>query len=579
MRRVLFALILFCAVLLGAARGTGNLDLRLLDLQFGVLRDWHPRPAGVDVAIVGIDEDTVRALPEPVALWHPHLARFLKAMVAAGPAAVGLDIVLPERSYDAVVPGHDGILLRGLLEARRAYPVVLAQTVDPSGAPRAIHRPFLAAAGDAAAGYALLATDGDGVVRRFDERLGAGGEPVATLAGQLSRRLGVEPGSGLIDYGRGRAFDYIPLQQVLAWADAGDQAALDRAFRGRPVLLGVVLPFEDRQRLPVQLASWDGADAGTPGVLLHAQVLRGLLDGGGLVRQVPVAAVTAMAAAAALLWFVNAGMVTTVLAGAALAGGLGLLSTLLLLQGLHLPVFAPLFAGLSALGGRAVLEAALKLRERRRLRGVFSGYVSPGVMQQIIDGRLRAELGGERRFVCVLFSDIRGYTTRSEGMSPEEIVGFLNSYFEEVVGLIHAHGGTVTSFMGDGIMAVFGAPNALANPCESAFAAGRDMLAQLARFNARPGAAAQPVEIGIGLHAGQAVVGHVGSSARHDYTAIGDVTNVASRLEGATKESGYRLVCSVEVAEQLEDPGQLVPLGPVLIKGHSPVEARGFDRV
>lgn len=579
MRRILFPLILTCAVLLGVTQVTAPADLRLLDLQFDVLREQGPRPVDVDVVIVGIDADTVSALPEPLSLWHRHLARFLEAMVFAQPSAVGLDIVLPERSYDVVAPGYDSALLRGLLTARRSYPVVLAQTVDPSGTTRAIHRPFLVAAGEGATGYALLATDGDGVVRRFDERLGETGERVATLAGQLARRLGVVPGSGLIDYGRGKAFDYVPLRQVLDWASAGDQAALERAFRGRPVLLGVVLPYEDRQALPVQLASWEDADAGVPGVLLHAQVLRGLLNDGGLIRQAPVAVVTAVSAAAALLWFLGSGAVVFVAAGVLLVAGLLLLSTLLLVQGLYLPVLAPVSAGLLALSGRAGWEAALKLRERRRLRGVFSGYVSPGVMQQIVDGRLRAELGGEHRYVCVLFSDIRGYTTRSEGMSPEEIVGFLNRYFEDVVGLIHGHGGTVTSFMGDGIMAVFGAPNALENPCEAAFSAGRDILAQVARFNAQADPGAQPVEIGVGLHAGYAVVGHVGSSTRHDYTAIGDVTNVASRLEGATKGAGYRLVCSDEVASRLGNRSMLVPLGPVSIKGHSPVEAHGCDRV
>lgn len=579
MRRTLFFLILACGVLLGAARITAPLDLKLLDLQFGLLRDWHPRPAAIDVAVVGIDEDTLKALPEPLTLWHHHLARFLRAMAAAQPAAVGVDLVLPGRSYDMVAPGYDAALLRGLIEARRAYPLVLAQTVDPSGATREIHRPFLAAAGEGATGYALLANDDDGVVRRFDERIGDGGTAVATLAGQLARRLGVVPGGGLIDYARGKPFDYIPLQQVLAWAEGGDREALERAFRGRPVMLGVVLPFEDRQRLPVQLASWDPPQAGTPGVLLHAQVLRGLLDGKGLIVQVSPAVPAALAAAAALLWFAGAGTLLPLLAAVTLSAGLLLLSTVLLAQGLYLPVLAPLCTGLLALGGRAAREAVLKLRERRRLRGVFSGYVSPGVMEQIVDGRLRAELGGERRFVCVLFSDIRGYTTRSEGMSPEEIVGFLNRYFEDVVGLIHAHGGTVTSFMGDGIMAVFGAPNELDNPCAAAFAAGRDMLAQVARFNAQAGAGAQPVEIGIGLHAGHAVVGHVGSSTRHDYTAIGDVTNVASRLEGATKEAGYRLVCSSEVASRIADAGLLAPLGAVSIKGHTPVEAHGYDRV
>src|SRR5690606_20941896 len=118
MRRVLFPLILACAVLIGATRITGPADLRLLDLQFNLLREQGPRPVDVDVVIVGIDVGTVSAFPEPLALWHRHLARFLEAMAVAQPAAVGLDIVLPERSYDAVAPGYDGALLRGLLEAR-----------------------------------------------------------------------------------------------------------------------------------------------------------------------------------------------------------------------------------------------------------------------------------------------------------------------------------------------------------------------------------------------------------------------------------------------------------------------------
>lgn len=553
-------------------------DLKLLDAQFRLLRARGPAPVSPDVLIVGIDEDTVSALPEPLTLWHKHLGQFMHAMVMARPAAVGIDIILPDRSYESVATGFDSALLRGLLEARRSYPLVMARTVDPSGRPRAIHRPFIAAAGEGATGYALFPLDTDGVARRFDERLGMSAEPIPTLAGQIARRLGVEPHAGIIDFSRGAEFNYIPLRRVLDWADAGQREQLEQTFGGKVVLLGTVLPFTDRVRLPVHLEAWNG-ESDTAGVLLHAQTLRSLL-GGHLIRVVPQAMVMALTAAATLLWFVNGGMI--VLAGVMLTVVAVLLigAVLLLSHGWHLPVTVPLLAGVCAHGGRHIYETALKLLERRRLRGVFSGYVSPDVMREIIAGKLHPKLGGESKHVCVLFSDIRGYTTRSEGMTPQAIVEFLNRYFEDAVSLIHAEGGTVVCFMGDGIMVVFGAPNALDNPCLPAFRAACAILEHVAHFNAgchERGEA--PIAVGIGLHAGEAVIGHVGASARHDYTAIGDVTNVASRLEGLTKEAGYRLVVSKYVAQQLPADTALTELGPMAIKGHTPVEVYGYDRI
>lgn len=575
-QRVVLALVVIFGAAFHFIPVFSQANLELLDVQFAALRAYAPREAVRDVVVVGVDENSIRELPEPLALWHGHLARFLQAMVIAQPAAVGVDIVLPERSYEAVAGGYDTALLRGMLEARRAYPLVLALSVDASGAPRAIHRPFLAAAGEGATGYALLAPDADGVVRRFDEHLGTGGEMVATFAGQIARRLGIEAGNGLIDFSRGARFDYIPLQQVLQWGLAQDRAALERAFKGRPVLLGTVLPFEDRQRLPVPLAAWQEGSDSSPGVLLHAQVLRNLL-GNGLISTVPPYVVAVLGVAALLLWLVTGRALLLALLYVVFAGLLMAISGVLLYYGLHLPVAGAAVSGLLALAARNGYEAALQLRERRRLRSVFSGYVSPPVMQQILAGRLHAVLGGEKKFVCVLFSDIRGYTTRSEGMTPEDVVNFLNRYFEQTVALIHARGGTVTSFMGDGIMAVFGAPNALDNPCLAAYEAGCDMLRHVERFNAQAaGRGEQPLEIGVGLHAGDAVVGHVGSSTRHDYTAIGDVINVASRLESLTKEAGMRLVCSKTVVDQLPQSAALAHLGPMAIKGHTSIEVYGF---
>lgn len=571
--------ILLCGVLLAATRAAEPFDLRFLDSQFRLLRAWAPQLPAREIVVVGVDEETIKRFPEPITLWHRHLGKFLSAMAQAKPSAVGVDIILPDRSYEAVIPGSDKLLLQGLLEARRAYPLVLALTVDPSGKRRAIYPPFLTIAGPGSAGYALFPVDGDGRVRRFDERLGEKGEMVPTLSGQMARRMGIEPQYGLIDFALGARFEYVPFHQVLEWADQIDSAQLTRAFAGKPVMVGIVLPFTDRQVLPVVLAGWEESAGDAPGVLLNAQALRSML-GPGLIKSVDTWMIVLLAAVATLLWFVTGRAAMLIAVYVTLAAATFVSSTWLLAHGWFLPISAISFSGLLAITGRNGYEAVLQLRERRRLRRSFSGYVSPAVMDEILAGRVQPELGGASKFVCVMFSDIRGYTTRSEGMTPEHIIRFLNRYFEEVVALIHARGGSVMSFMGDGIMAVFGAPKPLENPCREAFEAARSMLHYVAALNGQfrdDGGA--PTEIGIGLHAGEAVIGHVGSSTRHDYTAIGDVINVASRVEGLTKEAGYRIVVSRVVAEQLGDGAELKSLGPMAIKGHSPVEVFGHGEM
>jgi adenylate cyclase len=573
-----FAGIVLLGAVIGALGVTGPLDLKLLDVQFRLLRAWSPQGVAREVVVVGVDEETVRRFPEPITLWHRHLGQFLGAMARARPAVLGIDIVLPDRSYQPVLPGSDKLLMRGLLEARRVYPLVLALTVDPAGKPRAIHPPFVTLAGPGGAGYALFPVDGDGSVRRFDELLPGLAEPVPTLAGQMARHLKIEPRAGLLDYWRGAPFNYVPLQRVLEWTQAGDEESLARAFRDKPVIIGMVFRFEDRLSAPVQLADWEPDAPNTAGVLLHAQALRNLLNE-GFIAQVPALAVAAACMAVALLWFVSAGTATVVLLLAAIVLLLGGGSTWLLTQGWYFPALAPALTAALALGGRNGYDTLLKLRERRRLRASFGGYVSPPVMEEILAGRIHPEMGGSKRFVCVLFSDIRGYTTRSERMTPEQVIRFLNRYFERTVALIHERGGAVTSFMGDGIMAVFGAPKPLDNPCREAFEAARALLDHVIEINARLRAEGEAVmDIGIGLHAGEAVIGHVGSSARHDYTAIGDVTNVASRLESMTKEAKHHIVVSRVVAEKLGEEDGLVSLGPLAIKGHSPVEAFGYER-
>jgi class 3 adenylate cyclase len=230
-----------------------------------------------------------------------------------------------------------------------------------------------------------------------------------------------------------------------------------------------------------------------------------------------------------------------------------------------------------AVGARMLYEASLQLRERRRLRRAFGAYVSPDIMRDILRSDPPPGLGGERYWLCVLFADIRGFTERSERTDPEATIRLLNRYFSEVTTCIHGAGGTLDKFIGDGVMAFFGAPQRLENPCIPAVRAAREMLECLPRLNAALALEREaPVAIGIGLHAGDAVVGNMGSETRHNYTAIGDSVNVASRLEGLTKDVDFPLVCSELVFESLKDRSGFVKLGPRSIKGHQPVVVYGW---
>jgi adenylate cyclase len=578
LRNVTLAGLVLLSALVALAQATEALDLRILDLQFKALRKWLPRPAP-EVVIVGIDYESTERLPEPIALWHRHLGSFLSALGPAKPAVVGIDIVLPDRSFEVIAPNTDKLLIRGLLDARRNYPVVLALTVDPAGATRKVHPPFIGAAGPQSTGYALFPLDRDGKVRRFDEHIAEDGTQVPTLVGQMARKLDKNVSAGYIDYSRGALFAYTPLHDVLAWIESGDTGAIERAFRGKPVLLGMLQQFNDRRPAPLQLAAWEPDAPDVAGVLINAQALRNVLDG-GFARRIANPWVATAAALAALAWLVSAstlGIIVTVLACAA---ALVALSTWLLAQGWFLPITTIMTALMLGLGLRHVWDTAERLLERRRLRAAFGGYVSPSVMDEILSGHIQPELGGAEKFVCILFSDIRSYTSRSEGMTAPEVLAFLNRYFDKVVGIIHAHDGAIICFMGDGIMAVFGAAKPLPNACQSAFDAGRELIRNAAELSAefiREGQ--KPLDIGVGLNAGLAVVGHIGSRDRHDYSAVGDVTNVAARLEGLTKEKGYRLIVSSVVAEQLEHNPGLVDLGALEVRGHSPVNTHGWDPV
>lgn len=235
--------------------------------------------------------------------------------------------------------------------------------------------------------------------------------------------------------------------------------------------------------------------------------------------------------------------------------------------------------GIARLVRRLVLRVASEAREKAMVNRLFGQYVSEEARERIVSAT--TGLVGERVHAAVLFSDLRGFTTFSEQHKPEEVVARLNEYFETMVAAIHSEGGVIDKFIGDAVMATFGAVHPLDAPEQAAVRAAIGMRSGLATLNAKWTEAGQPtLDNGIGLHCGEVVVGPIGSEARKDFTVIGDTVNTASRLESQCKELGVHVVVSGEVYRRLpgEQQTRFRTLGEVAVKGRAqPVVVWGAD--
>jgi adenylate cyclase len=558
---------LLAALLLYLSHTGLTLSRIVLDEQFSLLHRYDAHPVKNDVVIVGIDEASYKSFKEPFALWHPYLGEFLQAMATAKPAVVGLDIVLPERSYQFLIPQYDQSLLQGLQTAKAQTALVLAQTLEVNGEFRKVYEPYVAASGGNTLASVMVCPDDDGMVRRFDPNLCTVNGHGSMLVEKMAEHLrDARPGTGLVDFGAGEQFEYIPFTKVLEWQAQGNSEQLTGTFGGKPVLLGVVSPLGERVNSPVPLAAWDPFKRRIPGVLMQAQMLRSML-GGGMIRESNTYIVLVLTLFSALFWLGRIGWLKfAVLAAFPIV--LFLLSVWLLEQGIYLPIGNLLLAGMFAFMARLAYEGVQQVQQRNWLRGTFGSYVSQEVLHEIMAGNIRSGLDGARIRVCILFADIHDFSARSETRPPQEVVSLLNDYFAEMTVAIHQHKGTVDKFIGDGVMAFFGAPQALECPEKNALEAAQEMLLRLRHVNARlqeQGIA--PIEIGIGLHVGEAIIGHIGSESRHEYTAIGDNVSLTAKLEELTKTLGCPVVCSAAVAKAVENSGGLHDCGEQTVKG------------
>jgi adenylate cyclase len=235
-----------------------------------------------------------------------------------------------------------------------------------------------------------------------------------------------------------------------------------------------------------------------------------------------------------------------------------------------LPVLTPLIAAWTFYAWAALSEYLRERRQRQAAVSMFSRFVNPHVVAQLLD---QGGIQTARRNVTLLFSDIRGFTTLSETRRPEEVVDLINRYFSLQVDVVWRHGGTLDKYIGDCIMAIWGAPLDDAQHARNAVACALDMADTLQEFKRELGAEHLEFDVGIGLHSGSAVLGLIGSEKRREYTAIGDTVNLASRIEGLTKDAKRRILVSKDTAELCGDAFEFVSCGTFPVKGRAqPVE-------
>ncbi len=561
-----------------------------------------PVPDPSPVAIIAVDRrslDSPEFVDEPRALMGPKLVPVIDALFQAGTRALGFDIIFAYRG-DRLRPGHDDPFLAALERHQRKLVLARSEEMTPDHA-------FAAAVGamgqraDAdAVALATIVPDPDGVFRRVravpDVVPVPGqpvGEPVAIpgLAAALLRRAGTPPMPPEVLLAPRSHLEGIPtyaLVDVLRCATAAP-AILERAFAGRIVLVGGTLPEEDRKRpagrllkvpsLPGPLihacglrtlgASAPGS-GNVPGVYLHAAAVEAVATGRLTRTASPavtaaVASVTAAAGAAfGLLTSPRAAVAGIVVLGVLVVGG----ATGALVADVWVPIAVPLAALLAAPAVAYVVRYLVEERARRRIQLAFSHYLSPQVVDRLASGSSALQLGGERRDVTVMFADLSGFTALSGQLPPEALTRLTNQYLGYIVEQVEATGGYVDKFIGDAVMAIWGAP--AADPGHAVHAV-RAALAAAGRIRDEGAAAAARGDRGfsvkIGLNSGPAVVGNVGTERRYNYTAVGETVNVAARLEGVPGLYGCAIMVGPATAISAAADVLLRELDVIQVKG------------
>jgi adenylate cyclase len=381
---------------------------------------------------------------------------------------------------------------------------------------------------------------------------GGGGVTVTPHRLELAgRTLPLDGSYGMIlDYhGPRETYTHVPIADLLSSLErmgAGDPPLVDSTlFRGATVLFGYTAPgLMDLKPTPYSSVY--------PGVEVLATALDNMLSGSAVRRLPPLAGVAAAAVLALLVAvaFRTVGSVYLAALAALAPLVMYLVAAVLVFDaGIWMEMAFPLSAGILALSGGGVVSYSQATSQKRYIRKAFSQYLSPEVVSQVISSPERLSLGGEKRVMTALFSDIRGFTSISEGLDPADLVGLLNVYLTRMADIIMETGGTVDKFEGDAVIAFWGAPLHVPDHASRACGAALDCREMHGDLNDRLSAEGYPeIVTRIGLNSGPMVVGNMGSEKRFDYTMMGESVNLAARLEGVNKVYGTLTMCSAETA-------------------------------
>lgn len=544
-----------------------RLELDTVDARFAVR---GPQSPPEDVVIVAVDDVSFGELRLRFQEWpRTYHARVLRNLARASPRAVIYDFQFTEPSSDQ----REDLALYEAAGAAR--PVIFATTEVEAGGGTAVFGNDAATSArnlrqiGAGVGQGLLPNDDGGVIRRMGYSLN-GLRSLGVVAAETlgARRISLPSGrSGTewIDYaGPPGTIDTVSFSRVYnRKVDPG-------RLRGKVVVVGPTAP---------SLQDVHATSAGG-GQMSGAEIQANAFDTAR--RQFPLrsADVTVNTLLVVLMGLIAPLLnlripplrALLLVAGAAAAFVVG--AQFAFESGTVVLVAAPMLAlGLTTVGSLAV-DFFTETRERLRLRATFSRFVPEAVVDQVVE-RGDARLGGERLVSTVLFCDLRGFTSFAESLPAEQVIDVLNHYLGEMSDAILNHGGTLVAFMGDGIMAVFGAPVELEDHADRALAAAREMMSErLPRFNAwisEQGMAGN-FQMGIGLNSGPVMSGNVGSERRMEYTAVGDTTNTAARLEGMTKGSGHQLFVADSTRSMLTgDASGLERYGDLPVRGREGV--------
>jgi len=592
--RVLRAMLigLLVSVAVTALSRTGILagwETRAVD-AFLFLRERVPAP---EIVLVVIDDDAFAALGQRQPLPRRYLADLADFLLRSGARVVAFDLVVTTPSQ----PEDDQALVATARRwaAERPGALVFASLAVPEAGTRAytLLPPFSPEL-TALLGFANAPVGADGVVRRFTPALtasGGGRIPALSLAalagstglgaGELVARLGAARATiplpvrdehgrlaraetslaqlgGIpwrIDYtGPPGAFTSFPSEPLVALARSGTTPDADNPFRDRIVLVGATF-LESRDSFPTPTGLMSGVE-------IQANMVNTLLARRTLLPPP---------------WYLNLALLTAVCVSISLLSlwlrpawlalvALGLVAALVAASyeaytrgGYWLDFLAPL------LGTLAYLQGAHWLR-RRRLRSAFGQYVSPQVMDQVL--RQGSSLGGEVRRVTVLMSDLRGFTTISENLPPEVVSAMMNEYFTAMVDVILAHRGLVQDFIGDAIMAVYGAPLDDPEHCWHAARSAVGMHAALESLNRAWEADGRgPLAMGVAVHTGLVFAGTLGAPRKKKYAVLGDTVNLTSRMEGLNRDLGTGILISGAALAVLRDRVVVRDRGRVAVKG------------